>query len=57
MGRNVEKTEAVARDIATVREGATVLGIGGVDVRDYGALERAVQRCVDVLGGRVDYVM
>lgn len=34
IGRNVEKTEAAARDIATVRKGANVLGIGGCDVRD-----------------------
>lgn len=33
IGRNVEKTEAVAKDIATVRLGAKVIGIGGCDVR------------------------
>lgn len=33
IGRSVEKTEAVAKDIATVRSGAKVLGIGGCDVR------------------------
>lgn len=33
IGRSVEKTEAVAKDIATVRAGAKVLGIGGCDVR------------------------
>ena len=57
VGRNVEKTEAVARDIAGVRPGAKVLGIGGVDVRDFRALEGAVERCVEALGGRVDFVM
>ena len=35
IGRNVEKTERVAREIATARTGAKVLGIGGVDVRKY----------------------
>lgn len=33
IGRNVEKTEEAARDIATVRPGAKVIGIGGCDVR------------------------
>jgi NAD(P)-dependent dehydrogenase (short-subunit alcohol dehydrogenase family) len=33
IGRNVEKTEKAARDIAQVRQGAKVVGIGGVDVR------------------------
>lgn len=33
IGRNVEKTEAAAKDIATARSGAKVIGIGGCDVR------------------------
>lgn len=33
IGRNVDKTEAAAKDIATVRPGAKFLGIGGCDVR------------------------
>lgn len=33
IGRSVEKTEAAAKEIAKVRAGAKVLGIGGVDVR------------------------
>lgn len=33
IGRNVEKTEAAAKDIASVRSGAKVIGIGGCDVR------------------------
>lgn len=33
IGRNVEKTEAAAKDIAAVRPGAKVIGIGGCDVR------------------------
>lgn len=33
IGRNVEKTEKAAKDIATARKGARVLGIGGCDVR------------------------
>ena len=56
VGRNVEKTENAARDIATARKGAKVLGIGGVDVRKVESIEKAVERCVKELGG-VDYVM
>jgi peroxisomal 2,4-dienoyl-CoA reductase len=33
LGRNVSKTEAAAKDIATARQGAKVIGIGGCDVR------------------------
>lgn len=33
IGRNVEKTEKAAKDIATARKGARVIGIGGCDVR------------------------
>lgn len=56
VGRNQEKTQAVARDIATVREGSRVLGIGGIDVRDVGLLEQAAAQCVSELGG-IDFVM
>ena len=34
IGRNVEKTEAAAKEIAKVRPGARVLGLGNVDVRN-----------------------
>lgn len=34
IGRSVEKTEAAAKQIALVRPGAKVIGIGGVDVRN-----------------------
>lgn len=33
VGRNVAKTEDAAKEIAKVRKGARVIGIGGVDVR------------------------
>jgi peroxisomal 2,4-dienoyl-CoA reductase len=56
VGRNVEKTEATAKDIATSRSGARVLGIGGVDVRSLESLEVAVESCVKELGS-VDFVM
>lgn len=56
VGRNIEKTEAMAKDIATCRKGARVLGIGAVDVRSVESLQKAVERCVSVLGG-IDYVI
>lgn len=34
IGRNPEKTEKAAKDIAKVRSGARVIGIGNVDVRN-----------------------
>jgi 2,4-dienoyl-CoA reductase [(3E)-enoyl-CoA-producing], peroxisomal len=56
IGRNVEKTEKMARSIATARKGARVIGIGAVDVRKPESLESAVERCVKELGA-IDYVM
>lgn len=56
MGRNVEKTERAAKDIATVRPGAKVIGIGAVDVRKVDSLDAAAERCAKELGG-IDFVM
>lgn len=56
VGRNVEKTEGMARDIATARVGSKVLGYGAIDVRNFDLLENAVQKCVKELG-RIDFVM
>ncbi|KAJ5145764.1 uncharacterized protein N7515_000328 [Penicillium bovifimosum] len=56
IGRNVEKTERVAKDIATARPGAKVIGIGAVDVRKLDSLQQAVERCVKELGG-IDFVI
>lgn len=56
VGRNVEKTESMAADIASARKGAKVLGIGSVDVRKVESLQAAVERCVKELG-RLDFVM
>ncbi|KAJ5199192.1 Glucose/ribitol dehydrogenase [Penicillium cf. griseofulvum] len=56
IGRNVEKTERVAQDIATARPGAKVIGIGSVDVRKLENLQLAVERCVKELGG-IDFVI
>ncbi|KAK5990547.1 Peroxisomal 2,4-dienoyl-CoA reductase SPS19 [Cladobotryum mycophilum] len=56
LGRSVGKTEDVARDIATVRPGAKVIGIGGCDVRSFESLKAAADRCVQELG-KIDYVI
>lgn len=56
VGRNVDKTEAAARDIATVRPGAKVIGIGGCDVRKIESLNDAAERCARELGG-IDFVI
>lgn len=56
VGRNVEKTEGMAQDLVTARQGAKVLGLGSVDVRSLQSLQAAVDRCVNELGG-IDFVM
>ena len=56
IGRNVEKTERMAREIATARQGAKVLGFGSVDVRNIESMQVAVEKCVKELGG-IDFVM
>jgi peroxisomal 2,4-dienoyl-CoA reductase len=56
LGRNVEKTEKVARDIETARKGSRVLALGGVDVRNPEALAQAAEKCAKELGG-IDFVM
>jgi hypothetical protein len=56
IGRNIEKTESAAKEFATIRPDASVIGIGAVDVRDFEALKAAVYRCVMELGS-IDFVM
>ncbi|PLN79794.1 oxidoreductase [Aspergillus taichungensis] len=56
IGRNVDKTESAARDIATARQGAKVIGIGAVDVRQIKSIQDAVDRCVKELGA-IDFVI
>lgn len=56
VGRNRTKAEKVAEEIAVVRPGSVVLGIGDVDVRDPESLNAAVEECVKQLGG-IDFVM
>lgn len=56
VGRNKEKTDAVAQDLETARPGCKVLGIGNVDVRNVENLQSPVNECVGVLGG-IDFLM
>lgn len=56
IGRSVEKTTAVAKEIEALRPGAKVLGVGGTDVRDVHSLVAAVKKTVDALG-RIDFVI
>jgi 2,4-dienoyl-CoA reductase [(3E)-enoyl-CoA-producing], peroxisomal len=46
----------MAKDIATARQGAKVIGIGAIDVRSIESLEKAVATCVKELGG-IDFLM
>lgn len=56
VGRNKEKTERVAREIASTRPGARVLGLAPVDVKKLENVEKAVAQCVQELGS-IDFVM
>ena len=46
----------MAKEIATTRKGAKVLGLGSVDVRNIESLQASVDKCVKELGG-LDFVM
>ncbi|KAF4594609.1 2,4-dienoyl-CoA reductase (NADPH2) [Ophiocordyceps camponoti-floridani] len=56
IGRDEGKTKAAAQDMAGVRAGARVLGIGDCDVRKVSNLEAAAERCARELGG-IDFVI
>ncbi|KAK6456704.1 uncharacterized protein RJT20DRAFT_93853 [Scheffersomyces xylosifermentans] len=56
LGRNVEKTVTAAKEIESLRPGAKVVGIGGVDVRDVQSIVKAVETTVKELG-RIDFVI
>ncbi|KAF8543222.1 hypothetical protein BDD12DRAFT_241584 [Trichophaea hybrida] len=55
IGRRKEVTEAKAAELQALRPGSKVIGISA-DVRDYKAMEAAVERTVKELG-RLDYVI
>ncbi|KAB8229687.1 hypothetical protein ETB97_011415 [Aspergillus alliaceus] len=56
VGRNPEKTRQVAADIARSRDGAKVIGIGGVDVRKPESITAAAAKCAEELGA-IDFVI
>lgn len=56
IGRNVDKTEAMAKDLMTARQGSRVIGQGNVDVRNAVALKEAADRCAKELGG-IDFAI
>lgn len=56
IGRNQQKTEDGAKDIATVRSGSKVIGLGNVDVRDAESLKKAADTCAKELGG-IDFAI
>jgi peroxisomal 2,4-dienoyl-CoA reductase len=56
VGRNVEKTEKMAKDIETARPGSKVLALGGVDVRSLESLTQAAEKTASELGA-IDFVM
>ncbi|KAG5418921.1 SPS19 [Candida metapsilosis] len=56
LGRNVQKTEDAAKEIAQLRPGAKVLGLGNIDVRKIESLKGAVDQTVKELG-RIDFVI
>lgn len=56
IGRNVEKTQKAAADIATCRPGAKVLALGGVDVRKPEDLDAAAEKTAKELGS-IDFVI
>lgn len=56
IGRNSKKTEDAAKEVAQLRKGAKVIGLGNVDVRDVNSLAKAAATAVEQLG-RIDYVI
>ena len=56
VGRNVEKTEGMAKDISTARAGSKVIGIGSIDVRSIESLQKAAETCVSELGS-IDFLI
>ncbi|EGV65374.1 peroxisomal 2 4-dienoyl-CoA reductase sps19 [Yamadazyma tenuis] len=56
IGRNEAKTIKAAEELAKLRDGAKVVGIGNVDVRDVQSIANAVETTVEKLG-RIDFVI
>ena len=56
IGRNQDKTEIAAKEIASLRTNSKVIGIGNIDVRKIDNLKQAVDKTVKELG-RIDFVI
>lgn len=56
VGRNPEKAEKAAKEVAELRDGAKVIGIGNVDVRKVQSIAGAVEKTVAELG-KIDFVI
>lgn len=56
VGRNKEKTDKAAEEIARLRPGAKVVSCPNTDVRDVQSIAKAVERTVSELG-RIDFVI
>lgn len=56
VGRNQEKTDKAALEIAKLRPGAKVVSCPNTDVRDVQSIAKAVERTVSELG-RIDFVI
>ena len=52
----IKKTTTAAKEIASLRSDAKVLGIGNIDVRKVQNLKEAVDKTVEELG-RIDFVI
>lgn len=56
IGRNEAKVKKAAEEMSKLRDGAKVIGIGNVDVRDISQIAKSVDETVKQLG-RIDYVI
>ncbi|KAG5368917.1 Peroxisomal 2,4-dienoyl-CoA reductase SPS19 [Yarrowia sp. C11] len=56
IGRRPEVTEKAAKEMAELRPGAKVIGVGNTDVREVKSLVAAAERTVKELG-RIDYLI
>lgn len=56
IGRNEKKTLEAAQEMSQLRDGAKVIGIGNVDVRDVNSLVKAVDETVKKLG-KIDFLI
>lgn len=56
IGRNEAKTKKAAEEMSKLRDGAKVIGIGNIDVREIASVAKSVEETVKALG-RIDFVI